>query len=820
MANSKNALFWLVIVIIIGGGAIWWFMTKEEVTVYASDTTLSGDYTLVEGEKIELQNGATLTVDGHFFVDGGIECSKGPLNLVVKKGLKVNGYLYCDRGETMPDNDIGNGVSLVVTEGIEFTSDSALVTNGHVQLVDDTSNLATTQEKVDEIFADAADDSGAEKEGFRMGPFIPVESLDEITYTPTSSNKTGEQILLPEINQLSLLDQVRQVAIPDVHAQVPATDATGAPVADTVKIGGKWVVGDPSAPPPKDLEIPTPPKNIKKIILNFNFGKNNSITLANWTLTGPDGLIGATVTGSCDVEGGPGNDAMRLNVRAANIEINNFTLNLGNGGEGGVGETSKDCDPGNAKGGVGGKAGNFKMIASSNFDITGAFNVNPGAGGLGGKAIAHGKTGESGCPGTKGGDAISRGGKGGDNKKGLKIIGTVAGTSNINIGNIVGGKGGNAISNGGTGGDGNACDCDGGLGGNTQTTSGNGGDAISKKFTSIGGDAGDTTDIPGMGGEGFDCDASGPGGDGGTGGNVQTAEQGKPGTGSTTNGQPGTSLSATGGDGGNGGDGCNEGAGGAGGKGNPDGEKGDDGVNLCLAANTNTGVSLTNTTISLISFDPTAVTLDCTQGTDTVIERLNINVPAGHNWQVNQSTVPPGLEINPSQGTFETEIVQLSLKCTEPIVVNIGGQQEQWMVSIDLHDQNNNFVSGDSFFDVFYTIEIGDDNTVSIAPTSFNFTYDHNNPNCPLPIGSLNLDIPPGSNWLIVYDADGRPTWMSFPGGESGQGPGTVPVEFPCLLDEYKDQTQNTSFDVEVRDEDDRLIGSQSVDVEGNFTNF
>lgn len=832
--SSNRSIIWVLIVVVLValGAVLLWPKDKDSVnnaedtaTVYSTDKIFTGNHTIPTGKRVVLKDGATLTIDGNFILAGQLECEDGPLNLTVNGGLEVTGALYCDRGETVADGDLSHGINIVATKGAVFGDDSALVTNGHVQLVDDAANLATTQEAIDELFADAAADSGAEEEGFRMGPFIPVESLDDITYVPADADSTTGQILLPQENKVTFLEKVRGTMISEAQAKVQATDATGAAVPDTVKIGGKWVVGNPNAAPPKNLKIPTPPKNIKKIILNFNFGKNNSMTLANWTLTGPDGLIGATVTGSCDVTGGPGNDAMRLNAKAANITINNFTLNLGNGGEGGLGETSKDCDPGNAKGGEGGKAGNFKMIASNNFQITGAFNVTPGKGGIGGKAIAHGKTGELGCPGTKGGDAISRGGVGGDNKKGLKIIGTVAGTSNINIGKLVGGKGGSATSNGGIGGAGNACDCDGGLGGNTQTTGGNGGDAISKKFTSIGGDAGDTSDNPGIGGNGFDCDATGPGGDGGVGGNVQTAEQGKPGTGSTSNGQSGTSLNATGGDGGNGGDGCNEGAGGAGGKGNPDGEKGDDGVNLCLDVNTNTGVSLTNTTALMIGFDTELVEFDCTQGTtDTIIERINLDVPDGHSWEVDESTVPPGLQINPPSGTFETELVQMSLQCTDPIVVNTAGGQQQWSVQVNLHDNQGDFVSGDSFFDVFYEVNVGGagNDTVLVSPSSLSFTYDHTNPQCPLRIGELDINVPPGATWSINPNSGSQAIWVAFPNGNSGQGPGSAPVEFPCLLDSYENQSLNTTLRVDVTsgDGNDTIIGSSTVDVDGTFEGF
>lgn len=824
MAKSRNITYLILIGIVIIVAAFYLLSrdkAPEEIedivaTEYSTDTTLTGDQTMPAGEKTLLKNGAILTVNGNLTLDGSLECENGPLNLVVNGKLTVSGTLNCDRGESIPNGGMGNGIGLVVTDEIEFTDDSVLVTNGHVQLVDDASNLATTKEKIDELFDDAADDSGAETEGYRMGPLIPLESLDDITFLPNVLETSEKQILLPQDVELSFLGKVQNSLIPETHAlEVPATDSTGTPVPDAVRIGGRWFVGNPGVAPPKNLNIPTPPKNIKKIILNFNFGPGKTMTLSNWTLTGPDGHIGDSDTGSCDVTGKKGHDAMRLNARASNITINNFTLNLGNGGEGGTAETSKDCDPGTAKGGDGGSAGNLKMIASQNFQITGAFNLNPGKGGPGGKATAHGKKGEDGCPAKKGGDADARGGKGGDNKKGLKIVGTVAGTSNINIGKIVGGKGGLAVANGGDGGNGTGCNCDGGLGGSTKATGGKGGDAISKKFESIGGDGGDTSNFPGAGGKGGTCDASGPGGDGGNGGNVQTSERSQPGTGSTSNGKPGTSLNKVGGSGGNGGDGCNEGAGGKGGNGDPNGPDGLPGKNLCVGEEPETAALA-------ITLDPQFVTFDCTpEGTDTIVQRINIGVPPDHSWDINPNTLPPGLNADPSQGTFETEIVSLSLTCTEPIVVNIAGQQTEWNVQINLNDSQGEFVV-DSFFDVFVELDLSGESTlgpISINQNAFDFVYDHSNPSCPLNIGTLVLDAPADTFWIITYDESGTP-WLSFPGGTSGQGPAEIPMQFPCLLNEYKNQTQSTNFNIDVKDGNDKILESKSVEVNGEFKNF
>ena len=70
-------------------------------------------------------------------------------------------------------------------------------------------------------------------------------------------------------------------------------------------------------------------------------------------------------------------------------------MRLGNGGNGGTAETTKDCEHGRATGGDGGSGGNFKMVAGDKFDIIGSFDIYPGKAGDGGKAIADGRTGEN-----------------------------------------------------------------------------------------------------------------------------------------------------------------------------------------------------------------------------------------------------------------------------------------------------------------------------------------------------------------------------------------------------------------------------------------
>lgn len=84
-----------------------------------------------------------------------------------------------------------------------------------------------------------------------------------------------------------------------------------------------------------------------------------------------------------------------------------------------------------------------------------------------------------------------------------------------------------------------------------------------------------------------------------------------------------------------------------------------------------------------------------------------------------------------------------------------------------------------------------DSTAVSVAPRNVSFTYDHSNPVCPLSAGSINIAGPAGSEWTLHGEL---PIWLQLPNGTSGTVPATIPMQFPCLLDEYKNQTQTANI--------------------------
>lgn len=570
--TNQHKVVWGVVVVVVAFAGYWIFSRSGSslpTLAYETDQTLEGNYSVPQGTKVVVKNGATLTVNGDFLVQGLLTCEAGPLNLVVNGEFKVERTVECSRPETLPEGDVGNGI-VVVAQSFEIAPEAVVASNGHVQLAHNESDIAYTQAEIDKLFEEAAT---YRKDEQHFGPFTPLEQIPPGT--------TGLPVSLAPIPVLKHSAAWSGLAwlMPAAQAQEPATDIEGNVVPNTNRIGGTWVVGDPTQPLPFDLKIPTPPKGVNKIILNFNFGANG-MDLMDFELSGPDGRPGQDDSGKCTVKGGQGEEAMRMLARAGNIKVANFDLHLGAGGAGGSATTSKDCDPGVATGGPGGGSGNFKMVADKKFEIVGAFNIYPGPGGPGGAANAFGKVGADGCAGEKGGAATATGGKGGDNNKVLTVSGSVAGTENITIHEVVGGAGGNGTAIGGKGGNGTGPGCAGGPGGNATAKGGPGGNTTCAKFPCTGGKGGDADAAPGVGGNGGQGTEVLPGGPGGKGGDADAAE-GKGGTGKAK-GEDGSVTNETGGNGGNGGDGCNEGVGGAGGKGNPNGQSGVKGKNLCV----------------------------------------------------------------------------------------------------------------------------------------------------------------------------------------------------------------------------------------------
>lgn len=565
----QKILIGLIALIIIGGGAYFVMQGGASVTLTADTVYNEGDEI---PERIVLKDGATLTVNGDLTVKKSISCDGGPLSLTVNGGMKVTGALTCT-GEDNP------GMMLVVTGAVALGDSAKVTVDGSVQIVNDATKLLTTDEEIEAAYQEAGRAGG---EGPRFGPFLEDGSVSVAPGTSVAPSAPAHGLI--------------KVAYAQDPAGNEVMDKEGN-VVPSATIGGDWIVGNGGVPP-SGVAIPTPDKKVKRIILNFDFGVNGNVALQDFHLVGPSGADGASDEGaSCNVRGKDGEDAMRFRVQAKNVEINNFRIELGNGGAGGTAETTRNCDPGVAKGGKGGEAGNMKITADKGITIN-SMTIVPGRGGNGGGATAYGKDGVPGCPGTKGGDAIATAGDGGKNKKELSAFGKVSGIGTVEIKEVTGGFAGSAFAYGGSGGDGTGCNCNGGPGGKATATGGKGGDASVKAGGAVatngaaGGNGGDATTEGGMGGAGGQCPLKPKGGDGGKGGDA-VSKEGKGGTGTTQNGDPGEVEAEKGGDGGNGGDGCGPGAGGKGGAGREPGALGKPGKLVCPVEEKKTDTSVT-----------------------------------------------------------------------------------------------------------------------------------------------------------------------------------------------------------------------------------
>ena len=565
-----------IILAVIAVVALGWFLFNRErsspLVVIDRDLSVEGDYTLAESAVVK--GDVKISATGTVSIEKKLSCEEGGLSISAGR-VKVTGTLECMReAKETVGVPVENAITIVAQNGITFGDDAEVISNGHVQIVD-TSGSLLSQETIAAAYAETAEDSGT---GPRIGPFV-------------EENATVSSVFK---NDLSPAISSRPFSFVKVaNAQVP-TDKEGRPVTNVV-IGGTWRIGEGGAPP-SGLQVPTPPKKVNKILIYFDFGKNGDVTLKDFHLIGPDGRDGKSDEGaSCNARGERGEDAFRMRVRAGNLTINNFRLELGDGGAGGAAETKKDCDPGIAKGGEGGAAGNFKMTAEEKISIV-SFHIVPGVGGAGGLATAYGKDGTDGCPGEKGGDATATGGDGGKNKKELAAAGAVEGIGNVTIDPVEGGIGATAEAFPGKGGNGTGCNCHGGAGGKGTATGGKGGDAslqiVGTAGTAEGGDGGDAETRGGEGGAGGACPLKPSGGNGGKGGDAK-GKGGTGGKGTSANGDDGNIEDETGGNGGNGGDGCGPGKGGKGGKGNPPGQDGKDGTLLCPDTKKKTDTTVT-----------------------------------------------------------------------------------------------------------------------------------------------------------------------------------------------------------------------------------
>lgn len=568
--NKRIVMIMLVILLV--SGSLFFISTTNNfdntnsspLANYTQTNTYSGNIVLTEATvipegKSTITNGnVTINTDQDFTVNGALGCSDGSITIISKGLLTINDTIACEDMR-------GGNVTIVALGGLVMNKNTKILSSGNVQIVDNLS-LVKTQIELVEFFDDI---ETVPQLGMFIGPFIYE---NEITETDTN---TVDQTTEP-------IDETEEVSVFSWPKFIHTANAQESNSTTTVDLSNSPVIISGS------IALNSPERTAKRIVV-FDFPNTKEVRIEHLDLKGPDGRKGTVSTRECTVTGGDGENAFRFNVYAQNLKANNFTLVLGNGGQGGDATTKENCDDAVAKGGMGGKAGNFRMIGVNSFEIAGSFIVHPGNGGSGGNATAKGKGGDRD---EKGGSAQAIGGKGRDNKKKLFIDGSVAGTNYVQFVDAIAGNGGTAIAEGGKGGDASECGKTGATGGTAYAKGGEGGDAkllLSGNITrtesanDIGGQGGITEAYGGDGGDGGACDNTEQGGDGGIGGDAST-EAGSGGLGNSGKTNDGAIFGDYGGNGGIGGDGCTEGIGGIVGRGGiEDGKKGENGKNLCLS---------------------------------------------------------------------------------------------------------------------------------------------------------------------------------------------------------------------------------------------
>lgn len=562
-----NKKMWIGVGVVVLIGLAFYLLRDSEKSVYTSDTTIRGNYTIARDKRIILKNNARLTVEGDMTVDGTLSCDSGSLSLIVLGKLKVSGMLVCslDKHTTalMP-----NVALALIGKHIEFSKEAIVVGNGHVMIVSDANDALESPESILRVWSETGEDTGDDA---RIGPFVASNPSRKVVTSGSDDGKTPDTEFI---------------------------------------LRGNWHIGD-GAQLSEDQSVPELPNNIPLDLLYVNTGVHGELRFEDLIFSGPLGSNGSDDLGvSCTAKGAVGASGARFRGVAGHISIKNTSIHLGSGGKGGKGETANNCANATALGGDGGNAGNIKLTARTNI-IVDDLNIIPGKGGNGGDASAIGKNGIDACPGTEGGSTNAVAGKGSDNRASLAVSGRVSSVNNIRVGRVDGGVGGRSYAQGGKGGAGNACGCKGGGGGNASANGGDGGDAqVSLPHGTAeahGGDGGETTARAGSGGVGGNCaDTSGvgsveQGGVGGRGGKG-AASAGKGGAGTTARGDNGKTVDQRGGVGGNGGDACAAGVGGQGGLGFPVGDMGHDGAALCVSTTTEAAVSVSIPMIKAILF--------------------------------------------------------------------------------------------------------------------------------------------------------------------------------------------------------------------------
>jgi hypothetical protein len=519
--------------VIIASLSLAYYQFLFQTNTITEDKTIDSDFIVKQGKTFTIKNGATLSVLGDLSVQGNIMCENGPLSIDVKGDLSVEGELICD----FPSQATA-AIQIVAERNVKFGQQAQVKSTGPIRIYDSEQVMLKQNYSLNDTFMLL---TKSEPYPNQIGPFVDDSNL--LIGIADTSHMNSQQQNFTKKNQFIL--------------------------------SGKWTEHV---------------SNITQSLITVELGELTELSVQQLHVDSEKAPDGGSDTLGCDARGEDGKNGLRLLFQAGKIVIDGAQITLPEGGKGGDAKTPIGCTTAKATGGKGGEHGNIVIRSKYGIEIDDlSFDTKKGGDGGNAEAIASGGT--TSCPGANGGNASAGGGNAGNSNYHLLIYGSVVGSENIHLGDIVSGDGGDASALAGRGGNGDGCKCAGGSGGTAEAIHGASGKislAPNAHFLSRAeGKIAAANAIGGAGGDGGDCPYLPKGGDGGTGGSATTSEvtQGEIPDPNTASGTPALvpneRTQSIGGIGGDGGDGCPNGKGGGGGLGTRNGPAGKDGDTKC-----------------------------------------------------------------------------------------------------------------------------------------------------------------------------------------------------------------------------------------------
>jgi hypothetical protein len=449
--------------------------------------------TIAAGERITLQNGATLTITGDVIIDGVLAAEGGSLNLVIAEGgsLQVNGSLEAQ------DASAG-GMRILALGSLQLSETAQLASSGDLFIVDDPAQFDRGPEDI------AAEVDSASGDQATLVPLPPDDPAFEASYRLGAQRSRA--YLGAQSGPVLIISGTFDFSAHPGDQPIMHVFFTGQADLELEDVD----VISPNAPDGENAESDADDSGSERggngangLRLNIS-NENGEVRLNRVTLNLADGGNGGDHTAVCQTaQGGNGGESGNMRISSGvRIDIVQLTINPGRGGNGGNANATCD-DPGASVEAIGGAGADSNKRLYARGNVQGLENITIGSvqAGNGGTATATAAAGENGgeCEsGQAGGTATATGGDGGNAS--LSVSGLPVAVSAVN-----GGNGGDATATGGNGGNGGPCECaasDGGDGGPGNALAGSGGTAAGGNPNNDGQDGNeDATD--GQDGAGF-----------------------------------------------------------------------------------------------------------------------------------------------------------------------------------------------------------------------------------------------------------------------------------------------------------------------------